>query len=157
MSIRPPRVRMITFHSCHCLIYCKRFVQYRILLCTASSSVSIQPYMRFLFVSASICVRLPSDSTSRWTPLSFANSSYCKACSGLSPPSYHPCRAHCEEPSGLRILGSFFCFTLSFGERALVGGEDVVRASAPAVSAYAEEKSIRYSLNLRENGGCYLR
>ena len=103
MSIRPPRVRMITFHSCHCLIYCKRFVQYRISLCTASSSVSIQPYMRFLFVSASICVRLPSDSTSRWTPLSFANSSYCKACSGLSPPSYHPCRAHCKKiPSLVR-------------------------------------------------------
>ena len=94
MSIRPPRVRMITFHSCHCLIYCRRFVQYGTLLCFASSSVSIQPYMRFLFVSASVCVRLPSDSTSRWTPLSFANSSYCKACSGLSPPSYHPCRAH---------------------------------------------------------------
>ena len=94
MSIRPPRVRMITFHSCHRLIYCRRFVQYRTLLCLASSSVSIQPHMRFLSVSASVCVRLPSDSTSRWTPLSFANSSYCKACSGLSPPSYHPCRAH---------------------------------------------------------------
>ena len=109
MSIRPPRVRMITFHSCHCLIYCKRFVQYRILLCTASSSVSIQPYMRFLFVSASICVRLPSDSTSRWTPLSFANSSYCKACSGLSPPSYHPCRAHCKEKRRIRFGSSVFC------------------------------------------------
>ncbi|RQW07718.1 nucleoside kinase, partial [Paenibacillus rhizophilus] len=23
-----------------------------------------------------------------------ANSSYCQACSGLSPPSYRPCRAH---------------------------------------------------------------
>ena len=100
MSIRPPRVRMITFHSCHCLIYCRRFVQYGTLLCFASSSVSIQPYMRFLFVSASICVRLPSDSTSRWTPLSFANSSYCKACSGLSPPSYHPCRAHSKTKRG---------------------------------------------------------
>ena len=104
MSIRPPRVRMITFHSCHRLIYCRRFVQYRTLLCLASSSVSIQPHMRFLSVSASVCVRLPSDSTSRWTPLSFANSSYCKACSGLSPPSYHPCRAHSEKqykPLGL--------------------------------------------------------
>ena len=109
MSIRPPRVRMITFHSCHCLIYCKRFVQYRILLCTASSSVSIQPYMRFLFVSASICVRLPSDSTSRWTPLSFANSSYCKACSGLSPPSYHPCRAHCKREAP-QIAGLLFLY-----------------------------------------------
>ncbi|MCK1975688.1 helix-turn-helix domain-containing protein [Jeotgalicoccus huakuii] len=26
--------------------------------------------------------------------LPFANSSYCQACSGLSPPSYNPCRAH---------------------------------------------------------------
>ncbi|MEG7364713.1 hypothetical protein [Aerococcus tenax] len=25
-----------------------------------------------------ICLQLPSDSTSRWTPLSLANSSYCK-------------------------------------------------------------------------------
>ena len=94
MSIRPPRVRMITFHSCHRLIYCRRFVQYRTLLCLASSSVSIQPHMRFLSVSASVCVRLPSDSTSRWTPLSFTNSSYCQVCSGLSPPSYRPCWAH---------------------------------------------------------------
>ena len=99
MSIRPPRVRMITFHSCHRLIYCRRFVQYRTLLCLASSSVSIQPHMRFLSVSASVCVRLPSDSTSRWTPLSFANSSYCQVCSGLSPPSYHPCRAHQQKRS----------------------------------------------------------
>src|SRR5699024_11780446 len=28
------------------------------------------------------------------TPLPLANSSYCHACSGLSPPSYSPCRAH---------------------------------------------------------------
>ncbi|POA08460.1 hypothetical protein CD039_10310 [Staphylococcus argensis] len=50
--------------------------------------------MKFLFVSASVCVRLPSDSTSRWTPLSFANSSYYQACNGLSPSSCYPCRAH---------------------------------------------------------------
>ncbi|BAK94273.1 hypothetical protein TEH_09460 [Tetragenococcus halophilus NBRC 12172] len=50
--------------------------------------------MRFLFVSASVCLQLPSDSASRRTPLLLANSSYCQACSGLSPPSYRPCRAH---------------------------------------------------------------
>ena len=83
-------------------------MQYGTLLCFASSSVSIQPYMRFLFVSASVCVRLPSDSTSRWTPLSFANSSYCKACSGLSPPSYHPCRAHKENAGPPNNGGSAF-------------------------------------------------
>ncbi|MEL7625163.1 MAG: hypothetical protein AAGU12_16485, partial [Clostridiales bacterium] len=32
----------------------------------------------------------PSDSASRRTPLSLANSSYCQVCSGLSPPSYTP-------------------------------------------------------------------
>ena len=42
----------------------------------------------------SLYIRLPSDSTSRWTPLSLANSSYCQVCSGLSPPSCNACRAH---------------------------------------------------------------
>ncbi len=27
------------------------------------------PYMKFLFVRSDICRQLPSDSTSRWTPL----------------------------------------------------------------------------------------
>ena len=34
------------------------------------------PSMRFLFVRPGFCYRLLSDSTSRWTPLPFANSSY---------------------------------------------------------------------------------
>ncbi|MEE1172848.1 MAG: hypothetical protein U0K87_10850, partial [Ruminococcus sp.] len=34
--------------------------------------------------------RLTSDSASRRTPLPSANTSYCQACSGLSPPSYCP-------------------------------------------------------------------
>ncbi|QTJ55373.1 hypothetical protein FE334_06410 [Dolosigranulum pigrum] len=50
--------------------------------------------MRFLFGDASICLQLPSDSTSRWTHLSLASSSYDQVCSGLSPPSCPPCRAH---------------------------------------------------------------
>ncbi len=115
--VRPPRVRMITFHSCHCLIYCRRFVQYWTLLCCASSSLSSQPYMRFLFVSASVCVRLPSDSTSQWTPLPFTNSSYCQACSGLSPPSYHPCRAHTKKEADSHQL--LFLFILLSVEKQL--------------------------------------
>jgi len=35
-----------------------------------------------------------SDSMSPWIPLSFANSSYCQVCSGLSPPSCCACWAH---------------------------------------------------------------
>lgn len=58
----------------------------------------------------SLHIRLLSDSVSRRTPLSSANSSYCQACSGLSPPSYYACRAHnnsrrhkivaCHRPQG---------------------------------------------------------
>src|SRR5690625_1019708 len=72
-------------------------VQYRTLFCYANSSVPIQPCIQFLFVSSGFCVQLPSDSESLQTPLFSANSSYCKACSGLSPPSYSPCRAHIKK------------------------------------------------------------
>ncbi|WP_229675528.1 hypothetical protein, partial [Halolactibacillus alkaliphilus] len=51
-----------------------------------------------------VCVRLPSDSPSRKTPLSFANSSYCQVCNGLSPPSYYPCRAHHEKAINLALM-----------------------------------------------------
>ena len=59
--------------------------------------------MRFLFVRPEVCplgdlltpkIQLSSDSISRWTPLSLANPSHCRADSGLSP--YRTCahRAH---------------------------------------------------------------
>ncbi|PWZ49567.1 hypothetical protein DD911_00635, partial [Staphylococcus pseudintermedius] len=57
--------------------------------------------MMFLFVGASVCVRLPSDFTSQWTPLFFANSSYYEACNGLSPSRCYPFRAH---PKKARIV-----------------------------------------------------
>ncbi|MGX6965178.1 hypothetical protein ACWN8N_11595, partial [Tetragenococcus halophilus subsp. halophilus] len=50
-------------------------------------------------------LQLPSDSTSQWTPLLLANSSYCQACSGLSPPSYRPCRAHQKNPVSRLLTG----------------------------------------------------
>ena len=56
------------------------------------------PYIQFLFVRPRFCLRLSSDSASRRTPLSLANSSYFQACSGLSPPSYYACRAHQIKP-----------------------------------------------------------
>uniref|UniRef100_UPI001965FDF7 hypothetical protein n=1 Tax=Enterococcus avium TaxID=33945 RepID=UPI001965FDF7 len=39
--------------------------------------------------------------------LSFANSSYCQACSGLSPPSFHSCRAHIQKNLKNRSSGFF--------------------------------------------------
>ena len=92
---RPPRVSVITFTSYICCIYALNFGQYRTLFCLANSSISKRLFfMQFLFVRPRFCLRLLSDSASRRTPLSLANSSYCHACSGLSPPSYYACRTH---------------------------------------------------------------
>src|SRR5699024_5252218 len=71
-----------------------------------------QPCMQFLFVSSGFCLQLPSDSASRRTPLPLANSSYCQACSGLSPPSYSPCRAHLKKSQSRfnPCFGFFYSF-----------------------------------------------
>ena len=96
--VRSPRVRTITFIPYTCCIYSKGFGQYWILLCHASSSTPHKPYIQFLFIRPELCRRLPSDSSSRRTPLPLANTSYCQVCSGLSPYSYRPCRAHMKLP-----------------------------------------------------------
>ena len=76
-------------------------------------------------------IRLPSDSTSRWTPLPSANASYCRARSGLSPPSCCPCWAHIRETAGYlgRVARLFFvdCF------RSIARKVHVVKASYNAV------------------------
>ena len=94
---RPPRVSVTTFTSYICCIYALKFGQYWTSFCLGNSSVSNTPYIQFLFVRPRLCRGLPSDSTSRWTPLPVANSSYCQVCSGLSPPSDSACRAHKEK------------------------------------------------------------
>ena len=92
--VRPPRVSVITFASYICCIYTLKFGQYRTSFCVGNSSVSSMPYIQFLFVRPRFCLRLLSDSASQRAPLSLANSSYCQACNGLSPPSGYACRAH---------------------------------------------------------------
>ena len=47
-------------------------------------------------------IRLPLDSASRRTPLPSANASCYRVRSGLSPPSYRPCRAHTKKAPRLR-------------------------------------------------------
>ena len=93
-SGRPPRVRAIAFIPSTRCIYCMGFGQYWTSFCLANSSAPRQPCIQFLFIEPGLCLQLLSDSTSRWTPLLSANSSYCQAYSGLSPPTYRPCRAH---------------------------------------------------------------
>ena len=123
---RPPRVSVTTFTSYICCIYTLKFGQYPelhetlfrgdlgiwTLFWLGNSSVSSMPYMQFLFVRPRLCRRLPSDSTSRWTPLPLANSSYCQVCSGLSPPSCNACRAHIIKTTPTRqvLRGVVFCF-----------------------------------------------
>ena len=46
----------------------------------------LRPYMRFLFVRPEVCLHLPSDSSSRWTPLVF---SYALPSTGRAP-DFHP-------------------------------------------------------------------
>ena len=58
-------------------------------------------------------IRLPSDSTSRWTPLPSANASCYRARSGLSPPSYRPCRAHAKKETLESIMPQGFPFSLN--------------------------------------------
>ena len=99
---RPPRVSVITFTSYICCIYALNFGQYRTLFCLANSSISKCLICSFCssdrgfarrdtFQSphpTSFRLRLTTDA------LVFGYSSYCHACSGLSPPSYYACRAH---------------------------------------------------------------
>ena len=83
---------------------------------TDSSTISSQPKVSSVVESTSSAVssaepvssvssKPPAESTvssapsqpapaPKPTPSSSANSSYCQACSGLSPPSYYACRAH---------------------------------------------------------------
>jgi len=72
--------------------------------------------MRFLFIGPGFCLKLPSDSTSRWTPLLSANGSHCQAHSGLSPPSYCPCRAHPKTGQGINPL-PWLCSLVSPSEK----------------------------------------
>lgn len=60
-------------------------------------------YRRFLSVRPRVCLQLPSDSASRWTPLPLAKSSRYRATSGLSP--YRTCahRAHSKRRRLVRV------------------------------------------------------
>ena len=72
---RPPRVRITASapHPPHLLRY--RLMAAGFVLSRELTPVP-QPPMRFLFIGSELCLRLPSDPTSRWTPLPSA-SSFC--------------------------------------------------------------------------------
>jgi hypothetical protein len=111
LSGRPPRVRTITFIPSTRCIYCLGFGQYRTSFCVANSSAPGQPFMQFLFIEPGLCLQLLSDPASRRTPLPSANSSCCQAYSGLSPPSYHSCRAHSSWGRWRKPMPPFSCLS----------------------------------------------
>lgn len=97
-SMRPPRVRVITFFSCNCcitvwdsgsiglyLVWQTRPPQFSLICSHVRQFENLRP--------ASFRFHVTMD-----TSLPFGNSSYYQACIGLSPPSYHQCRAHHKKP-----------------------------------------------------------
>ena len=105
ISCRPPRVRAITFISQppH-LLYGVRVALDFFLSCrvvrpkSALYEVSVRrPETLPVLALLSLHIRLPSDPTSRWAPLPSASGSCYRVRSGLSPPSYRPCRAHSKK------------------------------------------------------------
>ena len=95
--MRPPRLRCPLFSSTYpphllCFYKCG---SYQTSLHFANLSLETQPYMRFLSVGPEVCLQLPSDSTSQWTPLLFSYTFPTTwACSGLSPVRARPWRAN---------------------------------------------------------------
>ena len=80
------------------------------------------PYMKFLFVRPDVCRRLPSDSTSRWTPLPWGYViPAIRAHSGLTPVRQCSCRAYIKRPSsyhrGRPLTLHLLCCVLSLATR----------------------------------------
>ena len=107
-----------------------------------------RPFIRFLFVTTHFCFELPSDSTSRWTPLPFANSSSSSRPVRDLRPISNVCAWHTKSPSKPKAIRTsfLFFFTLTRGHvparleclsilRARRGLTEVVPARAPCYFA----------------------
>ena len=97
-SVRSPEVRRVTFFPYIGIIYTNVFRSvYWTLSCYADLSY-ISCLMMFVFLRPEICRRLPSDSTSRWTPLPLANGWQLIApITDLHRQIYSPCSAHIKK------------------------------------------------------------
>ena len=95
---RPPRVRTAAFtpHPSYSLHH--RLMAMGFALSCKLARV-IQPDMRFVFLGSAFCLRLPSDPTSRWTPLPLANSFHHQDLQGTFTPKLLPMPGTPEPPS----------------------------------------------------------
>jgi hypothetical protein len=104
---RPPRVRTAAFppHPPH-LLHHRLMVMGFALSCKLTRV--IQPDMRFVLLRSAFCLRLPSDPTSRWTPLPSASSFHHQDLQGTSTPKLLPMPGTHKyppaEPEVLRLL-----------------------------------------------------
>jgi hypothetical protein len=70
---RPPRVKTTTFLPCTRRIYRAHLRIARGFVLSGRLARCAWPYMRFVFLGSGVCLGLPSDSTSRRTPLPSAS------------------------------------------------------------------------------------
>ena len=111
---------------------CRRFIHSN----SAFYKVSVRRLRTLPAVDFRNSIRLPSDSTSRWTPLPSANASCYRARSGLSPPSYRPCWAHSKStlPERLisgRVAGNFTDFQAIMAKKySFPGGRQAILLAA---------------------------
>ena len=111
-TVRSPRVRTITFLSSICRIYSTILEQHWASSCVVDSPELCEPSIRFVFLRPRVCHRA-SFRFSAIGRMSFwltpRGGHPCRRLmvgavylhSGLSPPSYCPCRAHNEKrPAG---------------------------------------------------------
>ena len=119
---RPPRVRVTasTPHPPHLLgnhLMAMGFVL------SCGLTLVPQPLMRFVFLGSELCLRLPSDPTSRWTPLPSASSFRHQDLQGTSTPKPLPMPGTHKLPRrkqrGIRI-GTAADLHTAFGIRNLV-------------------------------------
>ena len=99
------------------------------------------PTTHFLFVSPGLCLRLPSDSTSRWTPLSSANSSHCQACRDFHPQGSSHARRTTSYPAF--GLGPFDRFCVYSSVRAVLAQASALREQVPTAVRAPRERSRR--------------
>ena len=96
---RPPRVRTAAFtpHPPHLLHH--RLMATGFALSRKLAPI-MQPGMRFVFLGSGLCLRLPSDPTSRWTPLPSANSFHHQDLQRTCTPKLLPMPGTREAPRG---------------------------------------------------------
>lgn len=96
---RPPRVRTAAFppHPPHLLHHHLMVMGFAL---SRKLARMIQPDMRFVFLRSAFCLRLPSDPTSRWTPLPLANSFHHQDLQGTCTPKLLPMPGTRDTPRG---------------------------------------------------------